>query len=99
MNNVEIAIMQMVNQLAIRCQVKPTDFQATLSQDESTLDWTLDFDWPAHESAMELKRRVLFINLGIRENECSLAARSLDSIYDAVEHALDSMPVKKPRVR
>jgi hypothetical protein len=98
-DNLGIAIYQMLNELARRHDLRPSNFRATYGRDSKSMDHALRFVWPAEENAeMQTRYRVMLINLGIPIGE-NTPVGSGDRIYEALERALKQVPEKRPRGR
>jgi hypothetical protein len=100
-DNVDVAVLTKVNELAARFGFKPYDFVATFKAEERSgggLDWQLHYEMPASGNALREERFDKMLNtLGIRDEQSAMLSGSVASIVDALDDALEKAP--RPRGR
>lgn len=92
LDNVSVAVLTKVNELADRYGLKPYDFVAVLKH--GTKGWSLDYECPASGNALREERFDTMLNaIGITPSEKgAVLTGKLESIIDALDNALERAP-------
>ena len=100
LDNIDIAILTRVNELAERHGLRPTDFVATVRDEagpNGALKTVLDYELPAAGNALREGRfEAMIRGLGVTPDAAGLAGTP-DQILDALDQAIDKAP--RPRGR
>jgi hypothetical protein len=98
LDNIEIAVLTKLNELAERRGLKPYDFVATYGLDNATEQFVLRFEFPASGNPVREERfDKMLHDLGIVIGASVKLTGTPEKIVDALDHALDLSP--KPRWR
>ena len=93
LDNVAVAILTKVNDLADRYGLKPYDFVAMFKHEEKDgkLDWVLNYEAPASGNAAKVEKFDKMLDtLGIKQD--SAIRGSVEQIVDALDQALELAP-------
>lgn len=89
LDNIDVAILTRLNDLAERRGLKPYDFVATVQWNESTQEHALCFEMPASGNALREERfDKMLHDLGIVITDRAELKGSPKTIMDALDHAL-----------
>ena len=92
-DNVDVAILTKLNQLAERRGLKPYDFVATVQRHETKNAHVLCFEVPASGNALREERFTKMLrDIGIAEGDSSDFIGSPADIIDALDSALQLSP-------
>ena len=95
LDNIDVAILTKLNELAERHSLKPYDFVATMGPDSETGKTILRFEIPAQGNALREQRYEKMLgDLGV--NSDGVLKGSDIEIIDALDHSLQLAP--KPRL-
>jgi hypothetical protein len=98
LDNLDVAILTKLNDLAERRGIKPYDFVATLHWDEEEKIHVIRFDVPAAGDRLKEERfEKMLLDLGIVADDRAALKGSAANVVDALDHALSLSP--KPRSR
>ncbi len=96
-DNIDVAILTKVNELAERRGLKPSDFVASVYNGEELEDNSLRFEVPPSGNALKVERfGKMLEDLGVGSDSNTLKGTA-GSIIDALDYALSISP--KPRTR
>lgn len=101
LDNIDVAILTKVNELAARHGLKPYDFVAVFRSEESPgreTRYVLDYETPASGNALRDERfNTMLRNLGIVQDYDAVVSGSCQHIMDSLDKALELAP--RPRIR
>ena len=97
MNNVELAILSMVNELAGRYGLSPCEFIARIRSNPETGECTLCYESPVFGDVRREKRFLDMMESAVGSASSSELTGELDHIYGAINNAIRSAPRQRAR--
>lgn len=96
LDNVDVAVLTKVNELADRHGLKPYDFVATFKR--GTKGWLLEFECPASGNDLREERYGKMLTaIGITDGNRAALKGDATKIIDALDNALDLAPRSRHR--
>ena len=98
LDNIDVAVLTKVNELAERYGLKPYDFVATFKHDGKE-SYVLDFEMPASGNGLREERYDKMLTaIGIApDQDAAMLAGNPDQIIDALDNALEHAPRSRSR--
>ena len=101
MDNVDVAVLTKVNELAVRHNLKPYDFVAVFRAETDPAgitQYVLDYELPASGNALREERYdKMLSDIGIIQGDDAKLTGTCEHIIDALDNALEHAPRSRSR--
>ena len=101
LDNIDVAVLTKVNELAVRHNLKPYDFVAvfrTETDPAGITQYVLDYELPASGNALRDERYdKMLLDIGIIQGDDAMLTGSHEHIIDALDNALEHAPRSRSR--